>query len=148
VAGGVDPAPARLVFSRAASVVATAVGVHLLMAVAVVEDRRAPAPSRRSVAEASPTPAPVPSRSPEQITPTQGATRRRVAVNTARFTAGQVCQDATSFVYDVVESTSDAIETFVRAHDPAGESGILVKVTLLPGGIAYLVVEESGDCDA
>ncbi|HVF20389.1 MAG TPA: hypothetical protein VNA14_09115 [Mycobacteriales bacterium] len=141
--------PPGLVMGRGASVVAGALGVQLLLAVAVAGDRRSAEPPRRSSEVAAPSPTPLPSRSPEVITAAQGVARRRVAVNTARFTASQVCADSSAFVYDVVRSSSDAVETMVAAHAPDDASGILVKVTLLQGGygVSYKVIDEYGSCD-
>ena len=128
--------------------VATAIAVQLVIAVAVVEDRLASAPDGRPTARPTSSPTPRASRSPQVITPAQAVERRRTAVSTARFTASQVCLDSSSFVYDVVESSSDVIESVIDAHDPTGVSGIFVKVTLLPGAVSYVVLSERGECDA
>ena len=149
------PAPAAGVpLTRVGSAIATALAVQLLVAVAVVEDRRSAGPTEETTRESDdgPTAGPTPSasRSPEVITAAEGAARRRIAVNTARFTASQVCADSESFVFDVVETSQDVIETVISAHDPADVSGITVKVTLLQGGyaVSYQVLDERGTCDA
>lgn len=150
LSGSDDPPPAPAL-GRLGSATAAALSVQLLLAGAVVADRRdrptapsAPAEPRR----ARPTPTPSP-RVP--VFGELAAARRRAALGTAKFAASQVCRDNSRFHYAIVESTPDLIESVVDARDPQAPagSGIVVKVTLLPrGGLAYLVLSESGDCDA
>lgn len=137
----------RLALGRAGSAIAAAAAVHLLIAAAVVEDRH-PSPSSRRVAAPAPTPSPSQSRTPEVITAEQAASRREAALETVRFAVSQACKDGTGFRYDIVESSSDVVETVFDAHDVDDVSGLMVKVTLLPGAVAYRVLQERGDCDA
>ncbi len=145
---GVPDAPPLLTLTKGSSAVAFAIVTSLIVATAVVEDRRSADDGglRRVTQFASPTPRP--SRSPERITAEQAESRRRAVLNTVRFTAGLVCPDSADFTYQIRRTTSDVVETVVDAFDPQHVDGIVVKVTLLPGGIAYLVEEEQGSCDA
>ncbi|HVE62928.1 MAG TPA: hypothetical protein VNB94_03910 [Mycobacteriales bacterium] len=143
---GSERARRSLPLDTLGSAIGATLAVHLLVASAVVTDRRS-APNLPASQPATTSPSPSPSPLP-QISSAEEQARLRTAQNVARFAAGLICTETAGFTYSVAEHNRDVSIATVAAGLPGRAPALRLKVSRLPRGtgISYSVQESSEPC--